>query len=135
MIKSIINIPLTQDEIKSLTSLFENTFSFYCTHPEKIDSIEAQNYIITLNTVVGLSLTIILAQQDLISEMKELINQFMYYHPFYQYPNQTILLASAITSLVCCSTDLLQDLRYPPYYKDFIEALEECIRHMDTKTK
>lgn len=133
MITNLIKAPLTRDEINNLTDLFEHTFIYYCNHPEKIDSIEAQNYFANLNTVVGLSLTTVLAQHDLILVVKELINQFMQYHPFYQYPEQTKTLAYTVVSLICCSTDLLQDLVYPFYGNDFLKALEGCIKHMDTK--
>lgn len=133
MMKTQMKIPLSKTEIDNLTKLFEQTFDYYCNHPEKIDSIEAQSYIINLNTVVGLSLTTVLAQQDLILAAKELINQFMQHHPFYQYSEQTKMLAYTVVSLVCCSTDLLPDLGYPSYGKDMLEALEGCIKHMNTK--
>lgn len=133
MMKNQIEIPLTQADTNNLTDLFEQTFDYYCNHPEKIDSIEAQNYMKNLNTVVGLSLTTVLAQQDLFLAAKELINQFMQHYPFYQYSEQAKMLAYNVVSLVCCSTDLLPDLGYPSYGKDLLEALGGCIKHMNTK--
>ncbi len=103
-------IPYKPAEIAQLADLFGKTFQYYGHHPGKISRVDAQEFLTHLNTVVSLSLTTILAQQDLIAVIRKLVNRYLRYYPFYQYPQKSKLLASTVVDLVCCGTDLLLDI-------------------------
>ncbi len=126
----VLKIPFKPADIAQLVELFGKTFQYYCHHPGKISRVDAQGFLTHLNTVVGLSLTTILAQQDLIAVIRKLVNRYLRYYPFYQHPKKSKLLASTVVDLVCCGTDLLQDIGKAYYGHDLLRALEQCIMHM-----
>ncbi len=121
--------PWTSRELRALTHFFAAALGFYMNHPEQVETASAQDFIRDLNTLVGLSSTVVLVQQELLRPVKTLLNRWWRYQPFYQHPKQIKALASAVVSLAACSSDLMRDVGYPAYSDDWEQALRGCIHH------
>ncbi len=70
-----LDTPWTHRELRALTHFFEAALGFYVHHPERVDTASAQDFIRDLNTLVGLSSTVVLVQQELLRPVKTLLNR------------------------------------------------------------
>ncbi len=108
-----LDTPWTDREIRALTHFFAAALGFYVHHPERADTASAQDFIRDLNTLVGLSSTVVLVQQEILRPIKPLLNRWWRYQPFHQHSKQIKALASAVVSLAAYSGDLMRDVGYP----------------------
>ncbi len=120
--------PLSHNDIAALAKLFEQAFQYHWQNQSKESSF--QIFVHNIRTLVGLSFTATLVEGDLLEFFNSYLRIFQRNQSFLRSDSRHARLASAIANMVCLGSDFFRCLDHPSYYKDFLQALRNCLKHM-----
>ncbi len=122
--------PLLHNDIRALAQLFEQAFQYHRQYRNQSHERAFKTFVHNMRTLVGLSFTATLVEGDLLELFNPYLQIFQRNQAFLRSDARHARLASAIANMVCLGSDFFRCLDHPHYYKDFLQALRNCLKYM-----
>ena len=100
------------------------------------------DYLRELATLMGLGLTVILAEGSRTRLCRSCFTTFLRYRDFIRHPDKLSQLAVVMAEIICSAVCSFKELGFPTYYDSFVQALTNLVKshgiattEQDTKVK